>query len=263
MKQKKVQGINMPMLRRESGEILAAHSNRLKLIEAILIVSTAVLLYAMLDQVYQLAILPALDYRMYFGRSLAIEGTYRLFRSLITLFFTLPLVSGLFHMASRMEAGEEIYLPEIFHAFSSVAAYRRACCVSWSIYWRVAILVGFEMGMESLLSLTHDTLLGILQPLLIVLMIAAPILWIVFVLGSFFRVYFAYAPTNTGKAKMLPYAASVGWHYWIGFFFWLLLSLLTVGILFLADVLPRMLIAYFRTCRHLNDTLTESEELIR
>ena len=59
---------------------------------------------------------------------------------------------------------------------------------------------------------------------------------------------------------MRPYARSVGLRYWLGYLPWLALSLLTFCILLLADVLPRMLISYFRLCRKLNEMTTNPED---
>ena len=87
------------------------------------------------------------------------------------------------------------------------------------------------------------------------------LLWAWLSMRSFLLPYFALSLPDAA-VRMRPYAVSVGARYWIGFFPWIVLSFLTVGILLLADTLPRMLIAYFRLCRKLNELTTQSEELI-
>ena len=48
--------------------------------------------------------------------------------------------------------------------------------------------------------------------------------------------------------------------FWRGYLWRILLGLLSVGILLLLDTLPHMLIAYFRTCRLMDDSTIRLEE---
>ena len=263
MKRKRVQGINFPMLKRESGEILSRYANRLKLIEAILICATTVLLYVMLDQVYQLVLVPFVDADGADGgyqASYIAQIVYAVFRNALTLFFTLPLFTGALHMASRMEAGEEVFLNEIFHPFSSARAYGRALSASWSVFWRVFLLTAVEYLLFALFFVAFESTFPILCLPVVLLMLGALLIWIRFALGGFFC---PYAVLVGNGERMRPYAVSVGWHYWVGFAPQILLSLLTVGVLLLLDVLPRMLVSYFRVCRKLNENITQSEDLIK
>jgi hypothetical protein len=159
-----------------------------------------------------------------------------------------------------MEAGEEVYLAEVFHPFSGAHAYGRALRASWSVFWRVFLLVAPE-------SLLYKLLLAVLEgpfPLLCLpvelLMLGVIPLWVRFALGGFFSPYRA---LQGDGERMRPYAVSVGWHFWIGFAPQILLSFFTVGVLLLADGLPRMLVSYFRVCRRLNENITQSEDLIK
>lgn len=263
MKRKSVQGINFPMLKRETGEILGRYANRLKLIEAILICATSFLLYVMLDQVHRLVIVPLLDDAVAnndFGVSFVVRTAYLVFRNALTLFFTLPLCTGVLHMASRMEAGEEVYLAEVFHPFSGARAYGRALRASWSVFWRVFLLVAAEYLLFVPFVLVLKSPFPILCLPVVLLMLGALLLWVRFALGGFFC---PYAVLVGDGERMRPYAVSVGWHFWIGFAPQILLSFFTVGVLLLADVLPRMLVAYFRVCRKLNENITQSEDLIK
>ena len=263
MKRKRVQGINFPMLKQETGAILGRYANRLKLIEAILICTSTFLLYVMLDQVYQLVIVPLVDDAVAndsFGVSFVAQIVYLVFRNALTLFFTLPLCTGALHMASRMEAGEEVYLAEVFHPFSGARAYGRALRASWSVFWRVFLLVAVEYLLFVPFILALESPFPILCLPVALLMLGALFLWIRFALGGFFGPYRA---LQGNGERMRPYAVSVGWHFWIGFAPQILLSFFTVGVLLLADTLPRMLVAYFRVCRKLNETITQSEDLIK
>ena len=57
--------------------------------------------------------------------------------------------------------------------------------------------------------------------------------------------------------KEFPFA---GFYFFFGFLPLLCLGVLTVGILLLADVLPRMCVGYFQYCNFMTDSLIRMEE---
>ena len=90
MRQKRVEGMNFPQLRREAGEVLAQDANRLKLIEAAMICLTPMTLYLMLAAVWQLLTLPLAAH----GPAAVVlcrAGLWALL-VLLTQFFTFPLL---------------------------------------------------------------------------------------------------------------------------------------------------------------------------
>lgn len=258
MDQKEIGKLNFALLRRESGEVLAQNANRLKLMEAVMVCLTPLLLYTTLFSTWQAVVLPLLNkFLLPVGVLLAELGLWMIVTAL-TLFFTLPLFTGLLFLASRMEAGEEAYLPEVFRAFGSRSAYRKALRISASLFWKLALLAAAETAIFLFFQALGDgSALAIL--LGIPFMIGAAILLVYWFCGGFLRTYFVLCIQNSA-GRMCPHARPVGFSYWMGFMPWLVLSLMTFCILLLADVLPRMLIAYFRLCRKLDEMTVNSEE---
>ena len=181
----------------------------------------------------------------------------------VSFLLTAPLLHGLMYMAKKMEAGDEVTVTDVFHGFSSGEAYRQG-------------IVGTCFGLVMLLALAWleyraflliDVLAWgnpVLSLLGIPLYIGIFLIWTFGMLHRFLSPYLILWEGEVGASlsQMKPYARSVGFHYWRGFFPWIALSLLTFGILLLADLLPRMMIAYFRLSRKLNELTTRSEELI-
>ena len=258
MRQKKINGVNIAMLRRESGEVLAQDANRLRLMEAIMICLTPLLLYITLLSTWQAAIIPMLEKWIEPSFLWLGDVAFWLILVSLTLFFTFPLLSGLLWLASRMEAGEETWLPDVFHAFSNGAAYRSALRISAALLWKVVLFSVVEVGIYSLFWVLGNGWIPFMI-LSIPVLIGAAFLLVFWFCGGFLRTYFVMCIQNSA-GRMRPYARSAGFSYWMGFLPWLALSLLTFCILLLADVLPRMLIAYFRLCRKLDEMTVQSEE---
>lgn len=258
MKEKRMDHGRFLLLRLEAGEVLAQNANRLKLTEAIMIAVTPLLLYSVLISTYSIAVLPMLDPASAPLSASLWEVGFAVLLGLLTVLFSLPLSVGVLWMASDMEAGKECELRDVFRAFSSPAYYRRAVAISWSVFWRVLLLIGAESILASVFALLPSLfLVWILQALL---MTVTLLLWGVLMLPAFFKVYFITDSVDFGmRERMRASARTLGFRYWQGFLPWLLLSLLTFCILLLADVLPRMLIAYFRLSRRLNKTI-QSED---
>ena len=256
MKQKRVQGVDLPRLRQEAGEVLWRNANRLTLILAIMVAVSPLMFYLSVWSVFHFAVLPLFPQAELFGCVLMI-----LVMLCLSQFLTLPLLTGLLHMASEMESGREVILSDVFYAFSEKRNYKVALRLSYAVLWRMVLLIAAEGCIYWLFfALSGGTLAVMLMG--IPIYVGVFILWFRLAARSFLLPYFAMTLPEAAP-RMRPYARSVGSYYWIGFFPWIVLSLLTFGILMLADTLPKMLIAYFRLCRKLNELTTQSEDLIK
>ncbi len=256
MKQKRVSGLDFYRLRLESGEVLAKNSNRLTLILAIMVAACPLMLYLSVLSVLRLSVLPLFSEREFLGTLIA-----ACILLVLSLFVTLPLWTGLLWMAKNMEAGEATPLTELFYAFSDRKTYGKALKLSWSVLWRVSVLIAAEWGTALFVTnVFNESAFGSLWgiPLYLAIFVA----WFFLAVRSFLMPYLAWQIPDDAP-RMCPYARSVGTRYCLGFFPWIVLSFMTFGILLLADTLPRMLIAYFRLCKKLNEFTTQSEELIK
>ncbi len=254
MKQKRLPGVDFSRLWRESGAALAQGSNRLTMILAIMVAVSPLPVYQAIFSVGSILI------SRFPQKGMLTDGVVLLSALALTVLFTLPLLFGLLRMASEMEQGREVLLQDVLWAFSSRRAYRTSLCVSCSAFWRILLLCAAEIAAARLvLSIPADK--GLLLPLWTVLIIGVFVLWYLLAARGFLHAYVALRTPNEPE-RMQPYARSLACHYGWGSLPWIVLSLLTFGILLLADVLPRMLIAYFRLCRNLNEITTRSEELI-
>ncbi len=253
-----VGGLQFKKLHRSAGEVLAANANRLRLIEACMICAVPLMLLFLISSMLQGGVAELLSQALAV-RVWAVELAFGAFVLLFVFFLLLPLFAGLLWMAARMEAGEETELPELFAPFSSGTAYRAALTSSWSVLWRIGLPIaggiGIWQGMAWLFA--GKPVGGVLAVLLMLPLLS---LWLILIMGGFWKPYVILLRTREHE-RMCPYARSMGFRFWLGWLPWLLLSWLTVGILLLADVLPRMLISYARLCRSLNQTITHSEDI--
>jgi hypothetical protein len=249
--------VNIRQLRGEAGAVLNRGSNRLNLILGIMISVSPLMLYSAIFSAFG-ALEP-----MLWDAGLGKVAPWILIALLylLTQLVTLPLLHGLMGMAYRMENGEDVELTDVFRSFSSGRLYLKALLDTWLGLLFLAALIALEWGV-SLFALYFfgDLAGGIL--LSVLLYIAVFLIWLFTLSGFFFLPYYQASEHYGASPRMAPYAPSVCKHYWLGFFPWLALSLLTFGILLLADLLPRMMIAYFRLSGKLNELTTRSEELI-
>lgn len=253
LKQKRLGGFNRAVLREECGEILATDANRITLILGIMVCCTPLMLFLMLSTTFEGVLIPMLGEKA--------QWVYAVLPPILMLFFVLPLWAGLFFMASEMEARRRAYLSDVFWSFSGGGEYLSALRCSWALFWRVGVLWWtWQAGMELFSRLGNGRILILALGAIPLLLFS--VLWIRFSLRGFFGVYRVFCRPSEMR-RMRPYARSLGLGYLRMYLPWLLLSLLTVGILFLADTLPGMLVSYFRLCRKLNEKTTQSEELIQ
>lgn len=246
--------------RREATAILGHRQNRLTLIGAILVLLVLVPVYITGYASY--FSLAQLWCGLFAWRMMLASFLYFLLTALFTLLFTLPATVGLAWMAGDMATGGDAVLSDLFAPFSDKARYRCALKASWSLFWRVGIIVAVVALTCHLTVFFFEGSLvaGLLCGLLVVLEIASG-LWCS--LGGFSAWAVSYAqkdsrermPWRNGRDK------ARGLCYLIGFLPQILLGILSLGILLLWDVLPMMSVTYFRyVMPNLKTTTIQSEE---
>ncbi len=238
-------------LRVHAGEILSRDGNRLALIEALSVCLLFVALYTTLN--YCFAALSLLCDPILIGALFGVV-VYLTVRLLVA-----PTVLGLFYMAMQMSGGEEAVLADLFHYLGTGKRYRHALRASRPIvYLLTVVIVGIE--------LTYTAFAMLLPPTLAHLLLCALVI-AVEIVGCFLlavRTYprFAVAVRNETflaqdvkreARRTCPAPVRRGCRFFGGFLAWGLLGLLTVGVLLIADTLPRMLVAYCLDCRADNE----------
>lgn len=238
-------------IRRRAGELLSQNGNRLLLIKALMISLVFVSMYGMLFSAVSAV---CLLYPTNLPFTLVAVSIGCLLAVLLSVFFTCPLLLGNFWIACRVATRECAVLADLFWAFSSGRAYARALRLSWSTFWRGALIYLFIGGTVYVFStflppfLPFQILCGVL--------VAAEAFWgLLLYSHAFFTLYVGM------RAPDLPWwevKRCVQQNYPTGFgrglrFFFcylpqMLLGALTFGLLLLADGFPKMLVAYFLDC---------------
>jgi hypothetical protein len=178
----------------------------------------------------------------------------------------LPLFWGVLGLSGQIVRGKTPVLADVFLPFSGKVAYRRAIWLSFSWLWRVG-------GTAGVVALTYSLALyfaggslpgGILCGVLIVLELT---LGFVLLLRWFPVAAVALSCEEYSAEEILREASRfrkaqpfAGFYFFMGFLPLLALGVLTVGILLLADVLPRMCVGYFQYCNFMTDSLIRLEE---
>lgn len=225
----------MKALYARAGRALHESGGRLLLIEALL-------LTLLLVPAYTLPIGTASLLWSSFGASEALgiwifAGTVLLLL-LITLFLATPLIMGLFLIAGRLVAGEDTALADLFEAFSSWKHYGNALRVGKQFFFSVSLLFLLLFGAFFALEFVvadSDVLASLVAASLPPLSVA----W------YFFVPHFGNAAAQLVGGNWRRHSYREGLLFRARFFLWILLGALTLGLLLLADVLPRMLVAYF------------------
>lgn len=232
----------------DAGRILALRENRLTLIEGLLLLTVLVPLHLILQSVYEMilalwipadAILP----------TLVAIAVYGFLMATVLIFLTIPAILGFLHMASEMARGRETPLVEMFTPFSSGRHYADALYLSSWHFCRLGIWVFLaRFCSRTILLLMGETLLAqLLSGFLTILVLLVCFL---LSLGRFsytarFETYAADSEQMQGSLSRRT-AFRGGFSFFVSFLPWLLLGVLTLGILLLWDTLPRMAVAYFR-----------------
>lgn len=236
---------------RETTDVLSQNGNRIRLMLAILIAAASWLAELLFFQIF-LGVWALLEGAGGAAVSLAI-ALYAALAVGFLIFLIQPLTSGLFYLAGRMEAEEETVLSDLFYAFTGAEAYRSMLACGLYTGVPLAVLIAAPYGVTAALSGWAGANAGrwVLAALLAV---GADFLLFFLFLGWFAK------PCGTVRtAGRKPMRRAGGW-YFGKFLPHLLLSVLSLLIYLLADILPRMLIFYFRFCREYTILSTQPEE---
>lgn len=247
--------------RRETSALLANGGNRLLLIEASLVVLVSFFFLTFLAMLTDAFLLPEADET---GAVIGVAAVL-LLGVLWNLFLILPLLLGLLSAAQRMERDENAQLPDVFRFFGSGREYRIALNLSFGVTWRLVLTAGIVSA--TFFAVVWHFPGNLAANLCCVVLILAE-LAAAFLLCTrpFMTLYFVFLgePVRTARRHARMCAKKnrmAGARYFLDYLPWILLSVLTLGVLFFADVLPRMAISYFRFCRNTHTVLIESKEI--
>ncbi len=249
------------VVRTEASELLSINGNRLKLIEALVL---CLLLVPFYIGVYRLIAIAASEFVMV--PSLVWMWIWNGTGFFITLLLALPLILGVFEMAERMERGEDTTLIDLFSQFTSWSRYVSAVWLSWKLLWIPSLAAFLMWGSVELFDalLISDaksaTLLGWFTATVF------GIVGLFFMMCRFGAIVTAFRQADDSQGEIQAKQLSAWRRYkhcdrfWRNYFLRILLGILSVGVLLLLDVIPEMLIAYFRYYRYMNDNDVTSEE---
>ena len=236
----------------EADAILATGANRLVLIEAILVLCLFAALFTSLASALSIGV-SALLGETDTSATLLGDLISLLFVALV-VFFAAPVVLGVFRLGARMQAGEEPMLGDMFYFLSSRQRYLLALRTSWlgSLKLLVAIAAIDAIGMIWT-ELVPDTLLfDILSVFVIAIVIFLYLIWLLF---PYSKLYFWLQKDEAPKERDVYLRSPRGGLRFLWFFLpWLLLGCISIGLLLVLDVFPRMMLTYFCDCERKNLT---------
>jgi hypothetical protein len=246
--------MSMGMLRQSVRDVLSMRENRLVLIESQLLLLIFVALYVTLSQTFfAMQMIPAIHLNV--ALTYLLFAMYAVLLVVFSVFLVLPSVVGFMRLAVRMEQGEDVMPAELFSVFSDKRLYRLALWLSWRGFWRVAVtvtVVRFTIAVSTYF-FAGNLLAGVVCGVIVVLELIGGIFLILRGFSLLADALFSECTVKQAMATMPRGAVGAATHFLWGFLPWLLLCILTFGILLLWEVLPCMAIAYFRYCRALND----------
>ena len=259
--------------RRRAGTYLGVSGNRLLLSLSAILLLSMVMIYVMLyyafagvSECFLSMGNTQYDHTGYLTAYFAFFA-YVWLSLLLTLFLTIPLLCGLFYVASRIVAGRETALVDLFRSFSSGALYWRAIRLAFRPFLRIvilvhAIIVTYEYAISASAGRVGMILVGafvILCEIVLILLLST---------RDFFRLYVAYtypsmpmSAVNHMARDMVKASRGAPYRFAVDFLPWLLLSFATAGILLIADTLPRMSLSYFLYCGEIEQRIFQSEDI--
>ena len=220
--------------RDKADAVLASGANRLLLIEAILIVCVFVALFFSLDS--GMCLLLAMLTEDQFLSSL-LYFAVSLLHCVLGIFFATPVVLGLFRLAEQMQAGNTPVLLDLFYYLSSGERYLHGLSIT-----RIAIIKGLLMVLAAN-TIWYLCPISWLCNLLIAAVIILCTLWVLF----------PYSRLNSLLKDSECPVQRGGLRFVCHFLPWLLLGFLSIGLLLVLDVFPRMLLTYFCDCNRDQD----------
>ena len=241
-------------LRQSVADVLAVRENRLTLILSQILLLIFVALYVTLNQVF-FAIDTTMTVELHNALAYLLFAAYVLILVFVSLFLTLPCVIGFLRMAGKMERGETVVTAELFAIFSDKHLYRDALRLSWRAFWRIAVTV-LTVTVTLRLS-THFFAGKLLAGLLCGVVVLFELIggaWLILHGFSLLADVMMCTEQTLCQAKADTVGGyRAGMHFFAGFLPFILLGILSYGILLLWEVFPSMAIGYFRYCRELRD----------
>ena len=216
--------------RRKADVILAGGSNRLLLVEAILLVCVfAALFFSLLSAASLLLSVIAKNEEL----SSLLWNTTSLLCFSLAVFFAAPVALGLFRLAEQMQAGENPVLLDLFYFLSNRERYLQGLQTTCRASVKVILMALIADTVYMLCPVRG--LDGVLAALVVTL-------FTVWMFLPYQKLY-----SRLRKADK-PLPKNSGLHFFTFFFPWLLLGLVSIGLLLVLDVFPRMLLTYFCDC---------------
>ena len=230
-----------------AGEILSRRENRLTLIEGLILLVILVPFHTTLHTLYRLAVaiwVPEDATLLFVGVSTA----YGFLTAALLVFLSVPAVLGYVHMAGEMARGEQVPLITMFYPFSSGRRYSNALYLSSLLFGRIGLAVIALIACRDLLFFCVGETLAV-RALSGLAMVVVIVVVCLLSLRHFTLTAKLDSISNDAEAEaFIPEkrdAFRYGFAFFISYVPWLLLGLLTIGILTLWDTLPRMAVAYF------------------
>lgn len=257
MKRKTVSLPNFSELQTQSAEILAQNGNRLKLMGAWILGMIFVPLYMLLWQAMMLFPTPL------FG----LDNTFcfTILAVLLTLFALMPYLYGILQMARLMASGEETVLADVFLPFSSPRAYGKALRVCFGVFWKLWLIFDIAAGVCYLTAMLAPS--NLFAALIAgFLAVCEVLLGLVLCLFGYARLWaesqdgITWRKAAKDAREVFRSCPAGGLWFFFAYIPRIALGLVTLGVLLLADVLPRMCVAYFCYCDTIKESMIQLEE---
>ena len=246
--------------RKNASALLADGGNRFLLILASLVVLASTILYVFTDTArYYLTYAFGGDDSAYIANAVIFTAI----NFLLTLFFVLPIGYGLLFIAAQIHKGDSAVVGDVLFALADKENYKRVLRLSFGALWKLAAFLAVVHLTTRVL--TWEYSFGTL--LLQVLLIGAEAFLFLLLCSRRFFVPFLMLGRGCSYRDAVRTSKAMARHDYLGamryvfdYLPWLLLSFVTIGILFFADTLPRMLISYFEYSQSNYEMITRSEE---
>jgi hypothetical protein len=200
---------------------------------------------------------------LFYGARILIWG-------LLCLLFFMPLGYSLLYLAAGITSGRESALIDVLYAFGGRREYHRAFRLGFGVMWKIAILLAVVKGTQYAFAelaywMRWQESFGMTALFILTLTLE---LFLFFCLCErrffvpFFMVYrgLSHKDAVAMSKKMTGCCHLSAVRYTLDYLPWILLSFFTVGVLFFADTLPRMLVSYFDFCQSTYEMIIQSEE---
>ncbi len=242
----------LSLSKKEADAILATRANRLLLVEALLICMVFAALFTSLSAA--LALLLPLAEQLIPAGGFLLDALLSALLNLLVVFLIAPVLLGLFRIAFLTYTGDDAALSDLFYYLSNGERFYRGWTLAWGVVWRLA-LGTFVMNATTLLfqnTLAQMPFSTLLHTALIALECIAT-LALLFLRHSFcfYALRNEDAPLWQAREAARRFRRAhphSGVRFFFGFLGWILLGVLSIGLLLLIDVVPRMLLTYFCDC---------------